>query len=141
MSRQLMGEIVSLLFRFHREKEGENILTDTFNFFWHSYILRMFCIAFTKRDKSQKDNPVATAYAQTAQIRQIRKKMVEIMTRESVTCDLKELVNKFILKLMSDEITKSCKSIYPLQDVYIRKVRIKEQDAVSEYLYNSHARL
>ena len=37
-----------------------------------------------------------TAYAQSSQIRQIRKKMVEIMTREAASCDLKELVGKFI---------------------------------------------
>jgi ribosomal protein S3AE len=37
-----------------------------------------------------------TAYAQTSQIRQIRRKMVEIMTREAQACDLKELVGKFI---------------------------------------------
>ncbi len=37
-----------------------------------------------------------TAYAQSSQIRQIRKKMVEIMTREASSCDLKELVGKFI---------------------------------------------
>lgn len=37
-----------------------------------------------------------TCYAQTSQIRQIRQKMVEIMTREASSCDLKELVGKFI---------------------------------------------
>ena len=37
-----------------------------------------------------------TCYAQSSQIRQIRKKMVEIMTREAASCDLKELVGKFI---------------------------------------------
>ena len=37
-----------------------------------------------------------TCYAQTSQIRLIRKKMVEIMTREASSCDLKELVGKFI---------------------------------------------
>jgi len=37
-----------------------------------------------------------TCYAQSSQIRQIRKKMVEIMTREASSCDLKELVSKFI---------------------------------------------
>lgn len=37
-----------------------------------------------------------TCYAQSSQIRQIRKKMVEIMQREAASCDLKELVGKFI---------------------------------------------
>ena len=57
------------------------------------YILRLFAIAFTKKRPGQVKR---TCYAQTSQIRQIRKKMVEIMTREASACDLKELVGKFI---------------------------------------------
>ena len=37
-----------------------------------------------------------TCYAQSSQIRLIRKKRVEIMIREASSCDLKELVGKFI---------------------------------------------
>jgi len=57
------------------------------------YLLRMFCIAFTKKRQQQVKK---TCYAQTSQIRQIRRKMVELMTREAAACDLKELVGKFI---------------------------------------------
>ena len=57
------------------------------------YLLRMFCIGFTKKRQGQVKK---TCYAQTSQIRQIRKKMVEIMSREANNCDLKELVSKFI---------------------------------------------
>lgn len=56
------------------------------------YVLRLFSIGFTKKREQQVKR---TSYAQSAQIRQIRKKMVEIMSRESA-CDLKELVQKFI---------------------------------------------
>ena len=57
------------------------------------YLLRMFCIGFTKKRQGQVKK---TCYAQTSQIRQIRKKMTEIMVRESSNCDLKDLVSKFI---------------------------------------------
>ena len=57
------------------------------------YMLRMFCIGFTKKRPGQAKR---TCYAQSSQIRQIRKKMVEIMMREASSCDLKELVGKFI---------------------------------------------
>ena len=50
------------------------------------YVLRLFCIAFTKRRNGQVKK---TCYAMSSQIRQIRKKMTEIMTREAVSCDLK----------------------------------------------------
>ena len=46
------------------------------------------------------------------------------MTKESVKCDLKELVQKFLPETISKEIEKACQGIYPLKDVYIRKVKV-----------------
>jgi len=85
------------------------------------YVLRMFAIGFTKRRPNQEKK---TSYAQSSQIRQIRKKMVDIMTREASTSDLKELVGKFIPEGIGNQITKDCQGIYPLQNVYIRKVKL-----------------
>lgn len=85
------------------------------------YLLRLFAIGFTKRRPSQVRK---TTYAQTAQIREIRKKMFEIMTREATSCDLKELVQKFVPEAIGREIEKAARSIYPLQNVYVRKAKI-----------------
>merc|ERR1711937_1115431 len=74
------------------------------------YVLRLFCIGFTKRRMNQIKR---TSYAKSSQIRQIRKKMVEIMQREASSCELKEFVNKIIPQ-----------GIYPLQNVYLRKVKV-----------------
>jgi small subunit ribosomal protein S3Ae len=49
------------------------------------------------------------------QIRNIRKRMVEIMVREATSCDLKDLVAKFIPEAIGKDIEKSCQGIYPLQ--------------------------
>jgi small subunit ribosomal protein S3Ae len=84
------------------------------------YMLRLFAIAFTKRRPNQLRK---TSYAQSAQIRQIRKKMVEIIQRESAV-DLSELVTKFISEVIGREIEKSTQGIYPLKDVLIRKVKM-----------------
>jgi len=84
------------------------------------YMLRLFAIAFTKRRNNQIRK---TSYAQSAQIRQIRKKMVEIITRESAV-ELTELVNKFVSESIGREIEKSTQGIYPLKDVMIRKVKM-----------------
>ena len=46
------------------------------------------------------------------------------MTNMASTCDLKELVKKFIPESIGREIEKATSSIYPLQNVYIRKVKI-----------------
>ena len=85
------------------------------------YMLRIFAIGFTKRRPNQVKR---TAYAQTAQVRQIRKKMVDVITRESAGCDLKEMVLKFIPELIGKEIEKACGGIFPLQNTHIRKVKI-----------------
>lgn len=114
-----------------------------------NYTLRMFCIAFTKRRPNQVKR---TTYAQSSQIRQvcncscqrcfldyhfageiikylyssvqIRRKMREIMVNQASSCDLKDLVSKFIPESIGKEIEKATTGIYPLQNVYIRKVKI-----------------
>ncbi|KAI8049003.1 ribosomal protein S3Ae [Syncephalis plumigaleata] len=85
------------------------------------YVLRLFAIAFTRRRPNQLRK---TTYATSAQIRQIRKKMFEIINKEATSCDLKDLVQKFIPESIGREIEKACQGIFPLQNVYIRKVKI-----------------
>lgn len=85
------------------------------------YLLRMFAIGFTKRRPNQQKK---TCYAQTSQIRQIRTKMSEIISREATTCELKDLVVKFIPELIGKLIEKECNGIFPLSNVYIRKVKM-----------------
>merc|ERR1712057_156488 len=65
-----------------------------------------------------------TSYAQSAQIRAIRKKMVDIMTKEVSSVELIKAVEKFIPEYIGKDIQKACEGIYPLQNVYIRKVKI-----------------
>jgi len=85
------------------------------------FYLRVFCIGFTKRQPNQIKK---TTYAKSSQCRNIRRKMVEIMTREISQIDLKETVNKLIPDSIGKDIEKKCQSIYPLHDVFIRKVKV-----------------
>jgi len=85
------------------------------------YRMRLFCIGFTKKRQNQLKR---TCYAQSAQIKNIRKKMVEIMSREGSACDMKELVQKFIPESIGKDIEKACVGIYPLTNVFVRKVKI-----------------
>lgn len=85
------------------------------------YLLRIFCIGFTERMTNQVKK---TSYAQHKQVKTIRRKMVDIMSREVTNCELKELVNKLIPDTIADDIRKSCNSVYPLKDVFIRKVKV-----------------
>eukprot|EP01102_Stenamoeba_stenopodia_P003972 TRINITY_DN140_c0_g1_i1.p1 TRINITY_DN140_c0_g1~~TRINITY_DN140_c0_g1_i1.p1 ORF type:complete len:253 (-),score=67.24 TRINITY_DN140_c0_g1_i1:53-811(-) len=84
------------------------------------YFIRMFAIAFTKKRSPKRK----TYYAQSSQIKQIRRKMFDIMTKEASSVDLKDLVKKFIPNSIGRQIEDECQGIYPLQNVYIRKVKI-----------------
>merc|ERR1711971_503362 len=85
------------------------------------YLLRVFCMGFTKRVSKQIKK---AAYAKSSQVRAIRKKMVDIMTKEASTEDLKSFVNKLIPDSIGKDIEKECMDIYPLHDVHIRKVKV-----------------
>merc|ERR1719183_1409868 len=61
------------------------------------YKLRLFCIGFTKRRPNQNRK---TSYAQSAQVRNIRRKMI------------------------GGVIEKATQGIYPLQNCLIRKVKV-----------------
>ncbi|XP_058080164.1 small ribosomal subunit protein eS1-like [Magnolia sinica] len=50
--------------------------------------------------------------------------MREIMVNQAASCDLKELVQNCIPEVIGKEIEKATSSIYPLQNVFIRKVKI-----------------
>ncbi|KAG3288840.1 RPS3A-containing [Ictidomys tridecemlineatus] len=87
------------------------------------YLLSLFCVVFTKKCNNQIQK---TSY----------KKMVEIMTREVQTNDLKEVVNKLIPGSSGKDIEKVCQSIYPLHDVFVRKVKMlkKPKFVVGKYM-------
>jgi len=85
------------------------------------FTLRLFCIGFTKKADGSKKK---TCYAQSQQVRNIRKKMKDIIHKEISAVDLKHVVEKLIPDSIAADIQKACQSIYPLQDVYIRKVKV-----------------
>merc|ERR1711865_1342995 len=88
------------------------------------YLVRLFAIGFTQRRQNQvKTN----CYAQSAQIRKIRRKMMDIMTEEAGKVQLRELVKKLIPESIGKEIEKQTQGIFPLKDVLIRKVKIMKK--------------
>lgn len=85
------------------------------------YIVRLFCIAFTR----PQDNQIkATCYAQSAQARAIRAKMVAYMSELGTKGDLKSLVKELISAPIGDNIAREASSIFPVKDCYIRKVKV-----------------
>jgi len=85
------------------------------------YVLRVFVTAFTGRQPTQARK---TSYAQHQQIKAIRKKIVEILTKEASTSNLADLVAKLNhVDQFPKLITKACQFIYPLSAAVIRKVK------------------
>merc|ERR1712110_553969 len=85
------------------------------------YVLRLFCIGFTSKRPNQAKK---THYAQSSQIRQIRKKMVDIMREHVTTAELKAVVEKLIHNVVEKQIETATRSVYPLTNIYIRKVKL-----------------
>ena len=88
------------------------------------YVLRIFAIAFTRKQSNQVKR---TAYAQSSHIRAIRKVISEIMTREVQNSTLAQLTSKLIPEVINKEIENATKDIFPLQNVHIRKVKLLKQ--------------
>ncbi|ELW62990.1 40S ribosomal protein S3a [Tupaia chinensis] len=86
----------------------------------NGYLLHLFCIGFKKGNNQIRK----TSYAQHQQVRQIQKKMMEIMTWEVQTNDLKEVVTKLIPDSIGKDIEKACQSIYSLHHVFVRKIKM-----------------
>uniref|UniRef100_A0A6G1SQ88 Small ribosomal subunit protein eS1 n=1 Tax=Aceria tosichella TaxID=561515 RepID=A0A6G1SQ88_9ACAR len=85
------------------------------------YLLRVFCIGFTRKSPNQVKK---TCYTKSSKVRAIRARMVELIQKEVSGCDLKEVCSKLIPDSIGKDIEKSCQTLYPLQDVFIRKVKV-----------------
>lgn len=90
------------------------------------YILRLFVTGFTNWQENQTKK---TAYAQSSQIRAIRRKMTQIMNQTAATADLKEMVQKFVAGSIGTEIQKACSGVFPMRDVSVRKVKLVKSPA------------
>jgi small subunit ribosomal protein S3Ae len=86
------------------------------------YIVRMFCIAFTKKTPRQVK---ATCYAKASHQKLIRKKMMEVMQSTGQKSSLKDLVKVLVKDDIGKRIQKECHKIFPLEDnIMVRKVKI-----------------
>jgi small subunit ribosomal protein S3Ae len=106
----------SMVRKWHTLIEASTEVTTT-----DGYGVRMFCIGLTRAMPNQNRK---TSYAKHSQVRQIRKKMADIMQREASASDLNDLVQKLIPETIGTEIEKATQGIYPLQNVLIRKVKV-----------------
>jgi len=91
------------------------------------YVLRIFAVAFTKKQKNQAKK---TAYAQSSQIRAIRKRMIDVIEKEISTHDINGLIGRLTSQSIGKEIERVCQSIYPLQNAVVCKIKTLRQPKV-----------
>lgn len=82
---------------------------------------RVFLIAFSKRTRKQHKK---TSYLNASQLRTIRRKSIEIINKETNELNLKDLVDKFLSDKIAKEIERVCKTVFPLHNIYIRKIKV-----------------
>lgn len=97
------------------------------------FLLRVFVTASTKKSKNQQR---ATSYANSSQLKQLRRIMYSFVSKEVKKCSLKELVPKLMTDTISEDIVKKAKKIFPIQNCLIRKVKtIKRAKFDSKILF------
>ena len=89
--------------------------------------VRLFTIAFTAKRANQVKK---TCYASTAQIKQIRKIIHNILKTETESNDLQALVKLIIGEDLNKKIVKETAHIFPLQNVFVRKVKVIKRPKV-----------
>lgn len=85
------------------------------------HLIRVFAIGFTTRRPNQIKK---TSYANAAQIKKIRRVMNTLMTKEAASRELTGFIDFLRENKLPREIVRKCEKIYPLDNVYIRKVKI-----------------
>jgi len=86
-----------------------------------NYQLRIFVVAFTKKQKNQQKK---TTYAQSQQTKLIRQRMVETINQEVQNGDIRALVTKLLPDSIAKDIEKKVSPIYPVHDCYVSKVKV-----------------
>jgi small subunit ribosomal protein S3Ae len=85
------------------------------------YTVRVFAVAVTKRRQLQLKK---TCYAKSSQVARITARMKDIINKAVTTSETKQLTEKLIHNTLGNEMEKKCSTIYPVQNVYVCKVKV-----------------
>lgn len=83
------------------------------------FVIRMFCICFTKRINNKK-----ACYAQQSKRRAIRDIMIKAMTEKAQQCNVSELCKTIVEESIEGQITTNCKTVMQVEAVLITKVKV-----------------
>lgn len=85
------------------------------------YTLRLFVIAFTRRQKGQLSK---NTYANSRLVKWVRHRMTTMTQKRLAKLDINNAVKQLTQDILSDALMKRCNPILPLRDVKIRKVKV-----------------
>jgi len=85
------------------------------------YVVRLFALGFTKRHEFQEK---IFTYAQSAQLKKIRKRMVQVMKSEVENKGLQDCVRALLLGTIENTIKQHTQRIFPLEPVHIIKAKM-----------------
>lgn len=92
-----------------------------------NFHLRVFVTGITAKDPKQVKG---TTYAQSHQVKAIRKVMVDTMTKTVASGDIQALIKNLLIDSIASDITKQTKHIYPLEEVHVSKVKCVKRPKV-----------
>jgi len=85
------------------------------------YTVRMFCMAFTKKNDGQVK---CYSYCQSAQLKRMRKRMVQVMQAEAAKGQLSDLVKGLVVEKFENAMKAAVQRIFPLDPLCIHKVKV-----------------
>jgi len=92
------------------------------------YVARLFCLAVTKEAKDKLGQHTTQVkqftYAQSSQIRKIRKKITQTLQAEVGAGALKDMVSSLVVDKYESKIRDATNRIYPLDPIHIYKVKL-----------------
>lgn len=96
------------------------------------YVVRLFVIAFTKRANSDKTGNDANrhimtrrfCYAQSAQVKKIRQRIVAFLSQEVAKGSLQQGIKNIISSTWEDKLKKLVERIYPCEPIHIFKAKL-----------------
>jgi small subunit ribosomal protein S3Ae len=100
------------------------------------YTLRVFVMAFTKKQKNQLSK---NSYSKTRLEKWVRMRMTNITKKRFAKLDLNGAVTQITQDILADVLAKRCNPIVPLRDLKIRKVKVVRTPKIdAQRLLDSH---
>jgi small subunit ribosomal protein S3Ae len=100
------------------------------------YTLRLFTMAFTKKQKNQLSK---NSYSKTRLEKWVRLRMTNITKKRFAKLDLNGAVTQITQDVLADHLAKRCNPIVPLRDLKIRKVKVVRTPKLdTQRLLDSH---